>query len=95
MPIEIFKPDDHVRLGNLLRGELVTIRVIESSESHTTLVYWIPPNSRNALRICGICKGQAEFMFYDRDHNGLTRINQVCKEHADQNYEKWLNERDS
>lgn len=88
-------PKDYARVGEYLNGPLKQIKTIESTESHTTIVYWIPPTSTNRKRICDDCQDKATFLCYDRDHNGRTAINLSCNTHANQSYSEWLNESDS
>lgn len=95
MPKELFQVKDFAKVVDYLRGPLKQIKTIESTESHTTLIYWIPGTSDNELRVCDTCHKKATFMYYDRDHMGRTTINLTCDNDARSNYFDWLNESES
>lgn len=92
MPKEIFKPYQYPEYKKYLTGPIKQIRVLESTNSHITIAYWILPTSDNESHICDDCKGRASYMLYDMDHMSQTNINLYCQTHAHESFSKWLSE---
>lgn len=92
MPKEIFGPNEYEKFRKYLTGDLKLVKAIETSHSHTTLLYWIPPTITSDYMICDNCGTKAEFLFYDRDHMAQTVVNLWCADHTVPLYKNWLNE---
>ncbi len=75
-----------------LNGPKKTIATVELTRSHTTIVYWIPPDGRNEVRECDDCKEQAEYLYFDQDHTMRYYLRLFCKDHASYPLSRWLNE---
>jgi len=92
MPREIFGPNEYSEYKKYLVGPLKSIKAIETTHSHTTIAYWIPPTTESDGRVCDDCGKKAFFLLYDRDHMAQTSVNLWCEDHVNESFKTWLNE---